>query len=82
MHRKHQAHQCKVFFVKDRIDKGEFKVIYCPTRLMLADYFTKPLVDAFFKEMRSVIMGNKSINDMNPVFLDKIKERVGIQYEK
>ena len=72
----------RYFFIKDRIDKGEFKVMYCPTRLMLADYFTKPQVGALFKEMRSVIMGNKSINDMNPVFLDKIKERVGIQYEK
>ena len=72
----------RYFFVKDRIDKGKFKVMYCPTRLMLADYFTKPLVGAFFKEMRSVIMGNKSINNMNPVFLDKIKERVGILYEK
>ena len=37
---------------------------------------------ALVKEMRSVIMGNKSINDMNPVFLDKIKEHVGTQYEK
>ena len=78
MHRKHQAHQCKVFFVKDRINKGEFKVKYCPTRLMLTDYFTKPLVGEFFKGTRRVIMGNKSINNMNPVFLDKIKEHVGI----
>ena len=32
------------FFVKYKITKGEFKVIYCHTKLMLADYFTKPLV--------------------------------------
>jgi hypothetical protein len=70
------------YFVKDRINKGKFKVMYCPTKLVLADYFTKPLVGALFKEMRSVIMGHKPIDEMNPVFLDKIKERVRIQYEK
>lgn len=33
----------RYFFVKDRIDKGEVEVQYCPTYQMLADYFTKPL---------------------------------------
>ena len=33
----------RYFFIKDRIDKGEMKVEYLPTDLMLADYFTKPL---------------------------------------
>ena len=72
----------RFFFVKYRIDKGEFKVMYCPTKLMLADYFTKPLVGTLFKEMRSVIMGNKPIDEMNPLFLEKIKEYVGILYQK
>ena len=31
------------FLVKDRIDKGEIEVKYCPTHLMTDDYFTKPL---------------------------------------
>ena len=35
------------FFMKDRIDKGEVRVKYCPTHLMLADYFTKPLMGNF-----------------------------------
>ena len=82
MPRKQQAHQCKVFFVKDRIDKGEFKVMYCPKRLMLADYLPIPLVVELFKEIRNMIMSNKAINNMNPISLDKIKERVGILYEK
>ena len=33
----------RLFFVKDRVDKKEMKVEYCPTKIMLADYFTKPL---------------------------------------
>ena len=34
----------RYFFVKDRIDKGEMRVEYCLTHLMLADFFTKPLM--------------------------------------
>jgi len=31
------------FFIKDKVDKGDFKIIHCPTGEMIADYFTKPL---------------------------------------
>ena len=31
----------KFFWVKDRVDKEEVRIEYCPTTLMLADYFTK-----------------------------------------
>jgi len=33
----------RYFFVKDRIDKDEISVEYCPTDIMLADFLTKPL---------------------------------------
>ena len=51
----------RYFFVKDRIDKKEIKVEYCPSRCMLADFFTKPLQGAMFKKFRDVIMGYKPI---------------------
>ena len=35
----------RYILVKDRIYKDEIKVEYCPTLLMLADYFTKPLME-------------------------------------
>ena len=38
----------RYFFVKDRINKGEFTVEYCNTLAMLADYFTKPLQGELF----------------------------------
>ena len=76
MYRKFSSHKRSVFFVKDRIDKGELKVEYCPTLLMIADYFTKPLMGARFRELRDVIMGYKSIYDLNPKWLQPIKERV------
>ena len=68
----------RYFFVKDRIDKGEMRVEYCPTHLMLADFFTKPLMGELFRKLRDLIMGYTSIFDLDPTLLQSIKERVGI----
>ena len=40
----------RYFFVKDRVDSGEVKIEYCPTKEMVADYFTKPLQGASFSK--------------------------------
>ena len=47
----------RYFFIKDRIDKGEFVVAYCPTEKMLADFFTKALQGKQFERLRRIIMG-------------------------
>ena len=52
------------FFVKDRIDKKEIRVEYCPSSIMLADFFTKTLQGALFKKLRDVIMGYRPISDL------------------
>ena len=67
----------RYFFVKDRIANGEMKVEYCPSMYMIADFFTKPLMGHRFRELRSVIMGHKSIFDLDPNLLQQIKKRVG-----
>ena len=64
--------------MKDDIYKGEMKVKYCPTHLMLADFFTKPLMDEMFRKLRSAIMGYTSIFELVLMLLQSIKERVGI----
>jgi hypothetical protein len=48
----------RYFFIKDRIDRGEMEIKYCPTDDMIADFFTKPLQGAKFKKFRDMIMGN------------------------
>ena len=53
-----------IFFVKDRVDKGEVKVEYCPTELMLADFYTKPLQGRLFKRFRDVLMGYEPISSL------------------
>lgn len=50
-------------FVKNRIEKGEVKIKYCPTHLMITDLFTKPLVAAQFECLKSFIMGYVSIEE-------------------
>ena len=69
----------RYFFVKDRIDKKEVKVEYCPTHLMLADYFSKPLRGKLFHEQRAYLMGWKPMSDLNKNIQDyQIKEGVRI----
>ena len=71
----------RCFFTKGIIKKGEMVVEYCPTELMMADFFTKDLQGRAFKFFRDIIMGYatiaeiiKTLNDNNVYF--PIKECV------
>ena len=66
----------RYFFVKDRVDSGKIKIMYCPTELMLADFFTKVLQGSLFNLFRNAIMGYTPMSDI--MYDDaKIKECVG-----
>lgn len=60
----------------DCVDQSLVGNKYCPTTLILANFFTKPLQGKAFRRFRSVIMGYMHINELllDPDFL--IKERV------
>ena len=77
MHGQFETYPYQIFFVKDRIDKKEMRVEYCPTENMLADYFTKPLQGSRFKEYRNYIMGYKPISGLFNSTFSLMKERVG-----
>jgi hypothetical protein len=47
----------RYFFIKDRIAKGEINLVHCPTGIMVADVFTKPLQGHLFAKFRDIIMG-------------------------
>ena len=68
----------RYFFVKDRVDKNEVSIEYCPSHVMIADYFTKPLQGRLFCAMRAVIMGHKSLEWLKTE-LSPIKERVNCE---
>ena len=46
----------RYFFITDRIARKEVEVEYCPTKEMLADFFTKPLQGTLFRTFRNQIM--------------------------
>jgi hypothetical protein len=57
--------KAKFFFIKDRVDNGEIKVIDCPVEEMWADILTKPLQGMAFQTMRAQFM-NCLINYEDP----------------
>ena len=67
----------RYFFIKDRIDSKEVSVAYCPTEMMLADYFTKPLQGSLFYKFRAVIMGYEDLSSISPPNIVGFEERVG-----
>ena len=52
-------------FVTDRVNKKEVSIQYCPTNIMLADFFTKPLQGELFRKLRDFIMGYKPITTLS-----------------
>jgi hypothetical protein len=71
----------RYFFITDRIARKEVAIQYCPTKEMVADYFTKPLQGELFYKFRDQIMGvvpmatiigdHRSVLDGNPVTSEK-----------
>ena len=57
----------RYFFVKDIVYKGEVKIDYCPTQMMLEYYFENLLKGKVFKIFRNVIMGYKSILSLESI---------------
>ncbi len=51
----------RYFFISDRVNSKEIRIEYCPTGIMIADYFTKPLQGMIFRKLRDMIMGNTEI---------------------
>jgi len=47
----------RYFFIKDKVDNGDFKVEHCPTKEMWADYYTKPLQGKLFQSFRALVIG-------------------------
>ena len=65
----------RYFFLKDKIEKGEISIAYCPTEEMIADFFTKPLQGSLFQKMKDVIMGRITVETFRQL-TSASKERV------
>jgi KUP system potassium uptake protein len=69
----------RFFFIKDRIEKGDIHLLYCPTEDMLADFFTKPLQGKVFERFRDMVMGRIPVAPVEDPSLahTPAQERVG-----
>jgi Reverse transcriptase (RNA-dependent DNA polymerase) len=56
----------RYFYVKDLIERGEVRVVYCRTDMMLADIFTKALMRFYFERLCVSLMnrGNKKLKPL------------------
>jgi hypothetical protein len=67
----------RYFFMKDRIVTEGITARHCPTSVMLADFFTKPLQGLLFRRFRDVIMGythTDSLRQAAPVSTEGLVE--------
>ena len=65
------------FYIKDIVDKNMVEIKFCPTLMMLADFYTKPLQGRLFRIYRDVILGYKPMSYLKEQFETLSKERVG-----
>ena len=64
--------------MRDRIQNGEFKVTYCPTELIVVDFFTKTLQGSLFKQLSAVIIGEIDLHTFLSSKPSSPKERVEV----
>jgi hypothetical protein len=67
----------RFFFIKERSEELGIKIRHCPTLVMLADFFTKPLQGHLFRMFRDVILGYKHVDTLTQIPSTTVEERVG-----
>ena len=67
----------RYFWIKDRTEANKIEIRHCPTLVMLADFFTKPLQGHLFRRFRDVILGHCHVNTLRNDFIFPSEERVG-----
>ena len=72
----------RYLFIKGWVNKKEQEIKYCPTRLILVYFITKPLQTNIFRLFGNIIMGHTSIEQLIDKLNTALKERVGDQKVK
>jgi hypothetical protein len=57
-----RALNIRCFFLTDQIQKGNLRVVYCPTGEMVVDFLSKPLQGALFKKFKRQILGQEKVS--------------------
>jgi hypothetical protein len=48
----------RYFFINDQVEKGNVRIVHCPTGEMVANYLTKPLQGKTFTYLKKKLMGH------------------------
>ena len=79
---KHSLHlNIRHFYFANAIKRKEVEIGYCPTKVMLEDFFTKPLQENVFRKFRAVILGHVSVSALFQINEKSSKERVEAHME-
>ena len=52
----------RFYFVRDRVDQENLKIIYCPTEDMIANFVTNPLQGSIFEKFKDMEMGHTKLS--------------------
>ena len=65
----------KLFFIKDKVDSEEVKIVDCPAGVMWVDVLTKPLHGTEFRNMRTQLMNCWPVHNFNLLAIDLILDK-------
>ena len=85
--RKTKHIKSKFFFIKNKVDSEEVKIVDCPSGLMWADVLTKPLQGTEFRKMRAQLMNcameykdeEESATEKRKTLIDQTSQQDAIQ---
>ena len=65
--------------MKDKLNREGIEVVYCPTKKIVADFFTKPLQGSQFRFLPRIVLGMDPMSSLNFLLpaAPSLKERVG-----
>ena len=71
----------RYFYVTEAMKRQEVEIAYCPTEVMLADFFTKPLQGNLFRKLRAAILGHVPARTLHQIDEKSSKKRVKVHKE-
>jgi hypothetical protein len=66
----------RCFSIQNIIGLANIHLQYCPTKQMLADFFTKPFQGKLFQKFRDIIMGHEHINSLKETMPTSSQEQL------
>ena len=70
----------RYFFITNRIKKGDVRIIHCPTDMLIADFYTKPLQGKQFRIFRNLLLNLQEPTCVNYTKAKELEQKQPIQH--